>query len=182
MKIKEAFSNAGSWALVSITIIGVVLIYSGLGGRGSWNTPGGRNYYVFAIGLVLILPFLFLMVKSKFQIRRFKQTEKHRIEGLLSTGMKIMVNLENLTIYTNSYLEEIEVGSGNRKHNKQIDINHNVILLEIPYKDRIIPYRVDINMDPTKLKMHLNLKAETELYVDPNNPNNHYLDLRFLQG
>ena len=37
-------------------------------------------------------------------------------------------------------------------------------------------------MDPEKLKIHFAIKEKTFLYVDPNNVNNNYLDLQFLEN
>ncbi len=48
--------------------------------------------------------------------------------------------------------------------------------------NELIKYKLNIDMDPTKLKMHFAVKEKTELYVDSENIDNHYLDLSFLES
>ena len=45
----------------------------------------------------------------------------------------------------------------------------SIILLEIPYKNELIKYKLNIDMDSTKLKMHFAIKEKTEFYVHGDN-------------
>ena len=180
MNIKKLLSDFGIWIFTGLTFIGIVLIYVGLGKRGRYDYSGTTNWYFVGIGIVLMLPFLFYLIKTKFKLKKLIDEDTNRINELIKTGNKITVDLNELEIRTNSYKQEISVGSGYQERNEHIDIDHNVIILDIPYQDVRIRYKLDIDMEPTTLKMHFAIKKETEIYIDPKNPNNNYLDLSFL--
>ena len=182
MNLKKILSDFGSWIFAGLTFIGFVMIYAGIDASGSSQATGQTNFYFIAIGIVLILPFLIYMLKTKMLLNKAEDEENNRINDLIRNGDKVSVHLDNLEIQSNSYRQEIEVGSGYRTRNEYVDVNHNVILINVPYKNDTIKYKVNIDMDPTKLKMHFAIKETTELYVDPQNPNNSYLDLRFLEN
>lgn len=180
MNFKNILSSFGSWIFIVITGLGFLILYAGIGGRGRFKIPGETNIYFIGVGIILILPFLFYLAKTSYQLAKANETESDRIQTLIKSGDQIIVNLDLLDIRTNSYLKEIEVGSGYRTRNETIEVNHNVIQIEIPYQDTIISYKVNVDMDPTKLKLHLVVQKETLFYVDPKNPDNNFLDLRFL--
>ena len=182
MNIKKIVSDFGSWIFAGLTFLGFIIIYSGIGGRGRYKATEETNLYFVAVGIILILPFLIYMLKTKILLNKVEDEESKRIADLIKTGDKVIVNLDNLEIQSNSYKQEIEVGSGYNTRNEYIDINHNVILIDVPYNNDSIKYKLNIDMDTTKLKMHFAIKKETELYVDSTNPNNNYLDLRFLES
>ena len=182
MNLKKILSDFASWIFTGLTFLGFIIIYAGIGGRGRYNTTGETNFYFIAVGIVLILPFLIYMLKTKILIDKAENEESKRIFDLIKSGDKVIVNLDNLEIQTNSYKQEIEIGSGYNTRNEYIDVNHNVILIDVPYNNDSIKYKLNINMDTTKLKMHFAIKKETKLYVDTTNPNNNYLDLRFLES
>lgn len=182
MNIKKILSDFGNWIFTGLTFLGCIIIYAVIGGRGRYNSIGETNFYFIAVGIVLILPFLIYMLKTKILIDKAENEENKRISDLIRSGDKVIVNLDNLEIQSNSYKQEIEVGSGYNTRNEYIDVNHNAILIDVPYKNHSIKYKLNIDMDTTKLKMHFAIKQETELYVDPTNPNNNYLDLRFLES
>ncbi len=60
--------------------------------------------------------------------------------------------------------------------------NLNVIQLRIPYKGKHIEVNYRVDMDPTVLKMKLAIQEVTTLYVNPNNADELYLDMEFLQS
>ena len=182
MNLKKILSDFGSWIFAGLTFLGFIIIYAGIGGRGRYRSTGETNFYFVAVGIFLILPFLIYMLKTKILLKKSEDEESKRITDLISTGDKVIVNLDNLEIQSNSYKQEIEVGSGYSTRNEYIDVNHNVILINVPYKNESIKYKLNIDMDTTRLKMHFAIKQETELYIDPKNPNNNYLDLKFLES
>ncbi len=182
MGFKKILSNFRSWIFAGFTFLGCIIIYAGIGGRGRYNATGESNFYFVAVGIVLLLPFLMYMLKTKILLNKAEDKERKRIANLIRTGDKIMVNLDHLEIQSNSYQQEVEVGSGYNTRNEYIDFTHNLILIAIPYNNDSIKYKLNIDMDTTKLKMHFAIKKETELYIDPKNPNNTYLNLRFLES
>ncbi len=181
MNIKNILSEFGSWVFAGLTFLGVSMIYTGIGGRGRYGPVGETNWYFVGIGLLLIIPLAIYMIKTKLIIKKTSDENIERINKLVKTGDKLIIDLDNLKIQTNSYQQEITVGSGYQQRNEYVDVNHNVILLEVPYQDEIIKYKLNIDMELTKLKMHFAVKGKTELYVDSQNPHNNYLDLTFLE-
>lgn len=181
MNIKKALSNFGDWVYVGLTGIGFILIIFGVSG-GGWYYKIGNSWFLVPIGLILVLPFVFSMIKSKLREIKVLDENAELIDELVRTGEKIMVDLDRLEIQTNSYKQEISVGSGYDQRNEYIDINHNVVFFEIPYKSKLIKFELNIDMDPTKLRMHFAIKGKTVLYVDPKDINNKYLDLSFLEN
>ncbi|MCF1192030.1 hypothetical protein LRR18_10590 [Mangrovimonas sp. AS39] len=182
MNIKKILSDFGSWIFAGLTFLGFIIIYAGIGARGRYKATGETNFYFIAVGIVLILPYLIYMLKTTILFNKAEDEESKRIADLIRTGDKVIVNLDNLEIHCNSYKQEIEVGGGYNARNEYIDVNHNVILIDVQYNNDSIKYKLNIDMDTTKLKMHFAIKKETELYVDSTNPNNNYLDLRFLES
>ena len=182
MNIKNIISDFVSWAFLGLTFLGLIIIYVGFGGRGRYNLVEGTNWYFVGVGLVLILPFVFYMIKEQLISNKEVDENEQRIKKLIKTGDKLSIDLDKLKIQTNSYRQELSVGSGYRQRNEYVDVNYNVILLEVPYHNELIKYRLNINMEPTKLRMHFAVKGKTELYVDSQNPNNNYLDLTFLES
>ena len=174
MNFKKLLSDLGGWLLSGLTILGIIIIYAGIEAEET-------NMYFVAVGIVLILPLLIFIINVKIRSDKMEDDESKRINDLLQNGDIVTVRLDNLEIKSNSYQQEIEVGSGYRTRNEYIDVNHNVVLIEVPYKNETIKYNLHIDMDSTKLKMHFAVKKETELFVDPENPNNNYLDLQFLE-
>ena len=182
MNIRKILSDFGSWIFAGLTFFGFIIIYAGIGGRGRYNATGDTNWYFVGIGIILILPFVIDMIKTKLTLKKSSDENIERINELIRTGDKVTIDLDKLEIQSNSYKQEIEVGSGYNTRNEYVDVNHNVILIDVPYKNESIKYKLNIDMDSTKLKMHFAIKEKTELYVDSKNPNNNYLDLKFLEN
>ncbi|MDC7998038.1 hypothetical protein [Gilvibacter sediminis] len=181
MNLKNILAQIGSYVLIGISVLGVIVLYAGFGGRGKSNDFGGVNYYFVAVGVALLLPMLIYILKTKFELDQWNNNKRRQINKLIKHGDQLTVNLDELEVQTNSYLKEIEVGSGYNTRMERIPVNHNVLLISAVYRGQPINYKVNIDMDPTKLKMYLALKKETVMYVDPKDPNNNHLDLSFLE-
>ncbi len=182
MNFKKIIADFGTWIYSLSTVVGFAIIYVGIGGRGRFKASEETNVYIVAFGIILIIPYLISVLKTKVMKDKVENMEHKRISDLINNGDKVMVALDSLEIKSNSYTQEIEVGSGLDARNEHIGINHNVILVNVSYNEELIENRLDIYMDTTKLKMHFAIKQETEWYVDPSNPNNNYLDLSFLES
>jgi hypothetical protein len=182
MNLKKIFSDFASWIFVGLTFLGLIIIYAGIGEISSFNLFENTNWYFVGVGLVLILPCAFYVIRTKLFLNKVTDENIDRIHKLIKTGDKLIIDLDTLEIQTNSYKQEISIGSGYQQRNEYVDVNHNVIILEVPYQNELIKYELNINMELTKLRMHFAVKGETELYVDSQNPNNSYLDLTFLES
>lgn len=181
MKIKKILFDLVGWILIGLTFLGFIIIYVGIGGRGRYRPGEEANWYFVGVGVVLMLPFVIYLIKSNLFINKITDENAERIRNLIANGDVITVDLDKLKIQSNSYKHEISVGSGYTQRNEHINVNHNVIQLEIPYQNKSIKFKMNIDMDPMKLKMHFAIKSKTELYIDPKNPDNYFLDLRFFE-
>ena len=183
MSLKNTLSNFASWLFVIITILGLIffIVGSGIRGmRGSLGSSDEPNWYFVAFGFLLMVPFIIFLIKIIFDTNKTDSEEEERIQNLKNSGHKILVDLTTLEIQTNSCQKEIKEGRSFNSRNTRIEVEHNVALLSIPYKDIIVDYKLNIYMDSEKLKMFFALKENTFFYVDPKNLNNNYLDLSFL--
>lgn len=170
-KLLNILSNISVYLLVGIIVLGFIVVYAGF---------KADNTLFILIGLAVLFPFGIWFIIMKIKESKINKEEQNRIQNLIKNGNKVKVDLEKLDIKSNSYKQEVVKGSGTRSRNIQVDINHNVIILKIPYENTFIHYRIDISMETTKLKMHFAIKKETFIYVDKANKNSHYLDLSFL--
>jgi hypothetical protein len=124
------------------------------------------------------LRFGFFFLNTK--LKKFDTEKEIEIQNLKKYGEKIIVNLENIKIKSNSWQQEVIKNSRYEDEITNIDVNYNIINIDVPYKGESINYCIHINMETTKLKMHFAIKRETILYVDLKDKNINYLDLEFL--
>ena len=166
--------NLGVWALLGITGLGGLMIYAGL-------EADTTNLLFVTIGGVLLLPGLVVLIIGLISDRKFEAEKQEQFEQLLATGDQIEVDLEQVVIKSNSYQKEVEVDSARSSRLEIVDVNHNVVLFEVDYKGELVKFRSDVLMEPEKLRMHFAIQQKTTLYLDPDDPYNYYLDLRFLE-
>ncbi len=172
--------NIGSWIFTGITILGLLILSNGIGFETKYIRFGTPNIWFVIIGSLMCLPAIIYFIKLKLDVKQIENEDSLRIEKLKKEGNKVKIDLDEIEIQSNNYQQEVIVGSGYKQSIDYVDVNHNVILLDVNINKEKIKYRVDINMELTKLKMHLAIKKFTYLYVDNLNTDNHYLDLEFL--
>ncbi|WP_289040498.1 hypothetical protein [uncultured Zobellia sp.] len=192
MKFKDFITSLRTYTLFGVVYIGFLAILAGLGYRGRWRPVGDINPYFVGFGIVLIIPLLYWMIKTKLADKAEKMENKRRIQKLKQDGQKIEIDLNNVKINSSSWQEKIItdntqytglnelVGRGNRNF-KLVNRTLNQISLKKTFKGKTITYRESIKMDTDNLKIHLALKEKTFLYIDPGDWKNMYLDLEFLK-
>lgn len=161
----------GTYVLVGITLIGFTIFVVGV---------GNGNFIFIGIGLLILFPFILWYLIYLLKKRKRDKEKRLEKENLIQTGHKILIDLDTIVIKTNNWEQEVTKW-GRYPRTKHVNIDYNYIILNIPYRNQKIEYRLHINMDPTKLKMLFAIQKETFLYVDPKNTNNTYLDLDFLK-
>ncbi|MFD1015697.1 hypothetical protein, partial [Winogradskyella rapida] len=112
MNVKKILFDFGSFIFVGLTFLGFIIIYAGIGGRGRYNPTSDTNWYFVGTGIILILPFVIYMIKTKLMLKKSSDENIERINDLIRTGDKVIIDLDKLEIQSNSYKQEIEVGSG----------------------------------------------------------------------
>ena len=172
MTFKQVLTNVFNWIYFGISFLGVILIYAGFGTT--------TNLYFVGIGFVLLVPAILYFVKLSRLDKKLRDQEEARIHKLIKSGDQVIVNLEEATIKSNSYLHEVEVDNGGNNRLEKVQVNHNVVIINAVYRGTTFCQNIHINMETKLLKMHFALQKNTLLYIDPNTPENNYLDLRFL--
>lgn len=170
INLKETLNGLFSYLLAGIFLLGFLFFWVGIDG----------NKLFVGIGTLILLPFAIWFFIQNRKLKKLENENEIEIENLKKYGEKIIVNLENLKIKSNSWQQEVIKSSKYEDEITNIDVNYNMINIDIPYKGENINYCVHINMENTKLKMHFAIKRETILYVDRNDKNKNYLDLEFL--
>lgn len=192
MKFKDFLNSLKTYCLVGVIYIGFLAILAGLGYRGRWKPMGEINPYFVAFGIVLIIPLIYWVIKTKLEDRLQNAKNEKRIKKLKQIGQKIEIDLDKVKINSRSWQEKIitdntryaglneAVGRGDRNF-KLVNRTLNRISLKKTINGRTITYRESIRMDTDNLKIHLALKKKTFLYIDPSDGKNIYLDLEFLK-
>jgi hypothetical protein len=148
------------------------------------------NVYLLGTGILLIiisLVFYFMAGSS-----RSDDQARKWLENLKSTGIKIPVDLTKCKIKSNTWVEERErysnsriafwneVGGDADKNIERVKNNHSMIEYECEFKGRRQLFLGSISKDETTLRILLELKRETIIYVDRDDPENYYFDLEFI--
>jgi len=186
LNIKKVISNIGFYAIFIILFFGMVFIMAGIGGRGL----KGNSTFIW-IGLLLITPFVLYFILDCIKSKRKEYKSKLELENFKKTADKIVIDLENIKIKSNSWTDTVVVDNtrygglnqltGNEDKNiKMIKRDINYVKISVPYKEKTLNFNLSVAMEATILKMHFAIKKETILYVDPENPDNYYLDMEFL--
>ena len=168
------------WFILAAAVLGGVMIYVGIGGRGRSAAPGDFNIYFVIMGGICLIPLGIALIKFALFQKKEGEKEDQRIKDLVLHGEQVIVDLESIEIHSNVYNKEIEVGHGYHSTNEIVEVKNNTVVFDIPCRGGTIGYTVDVPMDPTALKMHFALKKKTKLFIDPKDPNNSFLDLSFL--
>lgn len=123
---------------------------------------------------IFVLGFLYLLIGAYTHNSKSKREKAVTIKS----WDKIKVNLDDLNIKSNSWKQEVTRGSGVRERNEHIDAYQNFITLTIEHKNRTLYYETMLSMEPEILRIHLTMKGQTILYIDPVNES-HYLDFLY---
>ncbi|WP_406844366.1 hypothetical protein [Flavobacterium soyae] len=171
INFKEKVKGLFKYIFLGILLLGILIFRVGLDG----------NIMFVGIGIIILLPFGIWLFIENSKDKKAIENNNAEIQKLKKYGEKIIVNLENIPIKSNSWKEEVRHTSQYEDKVSSVNINYNLIELEIPYKGDFIHYSLHIGMDTTILKMHFAIKRETVLYIDLKDKNKNYLDLEFLE-
>lgn len=160
---------------------------------GSTSRLGFRSFWIFLTGLLMLAPFSIYLYFATNRFTNKDIEDVERIQTLKQNGIKLHVNLEVLELSKTrkSYYSKVIHNSarsgalnqlmGNPDKNIQTTTYiNNEIKFKVPYGNNFIKFTKTINMEPTTLMLHFAVKKETNLYVNPTNMSDYYLDLEFL--
>lgn len=137
----------------------------------------GINIYV----LVILFCFtLLLRFIAKYRENKLINEGNEERAKFRKIGERIPIMYDELEIKTNSWMQEIEVGSGTQSRNEYVEVNLNVIILEKIHRGHHFKEEFQIDMKPEILRMKLALQNELSFYYKSNDFNDNFLDLDFL--
>jgi hypothetical protein len=183
MDIKYKLYNIGIYTTLTTAILGGIIFYIGL----------DRSDLTFIIiGLAVLTPSIIWAIIWNKKQKREEISGSIELENLKKTADKIIVNLNTAEIKTNSWTEDKiietgrigmlnQLGGDGDKNIRSVTRNESMVSWVFNYHGKTIHYTIVIDKEVQSLKMHFAIQKETILYVDPNNPDNNYLDLEFLQ-
>lgn len=181
MSIKNLGNKLRDIIFIGASLLGVFMIYAGIKGS-KYSTTFKINWYMVTLGVLLLVPYVLIILKMKHSVKKSEERRTDRINDLLKFGDKVTVNLDDVIIKTNSYKHQIEIGVGLQSRNEYKQIHQCVILINIPYKEHCITVETHRLMELEKLKMYFAIQGTTTFYIDPDDLDNYYLDLRFLDN
>lgn len=166
--------------IITTIIVGIIFLYWGIY---SW---AGATLGVSAI-LVAFSLFDDIKILKKASNKFLNQKDRLKREG-----SKIIINLNDVEIKSNSWSEEkIEYNSktgalnqisGRAELNIETQTKHrNIISFQVPHNNQLIQISQEVEMESTTLQMKLALQKETSLYFNKKNPSEYYLDVEFLK-
>ncbi len=132
-------------------------------------------FTIFLMCLCVILHFWL-----KYEKNKILSESKSEREKLKKTGEKVIVMYDELEIKTRSWRQEVVVGSGTNSRNEYVDVNNNHIYLKKLHRGHYFEQELVIDMNPEILRMKLALKTELNLFYNPKDLNDYFLDIEFL--
>jgi glycerol-3-phosphate dehydrogenase len=124
--------------------------------------------------------YLTLHFYLKHQKEKLVFDSKSERDRLKKIAEKIIVKYDELEIKTRSWKQEIVVGSGTKSRNEYVDVNQNYIYLKKLHRGHYFEAEFIIEMNPDILRMKLAYRNELDLYFNPTNLSDFFLDLDFL--
>lgn len=131
--------------------------------------------YIIFIGAFLILHLVLKYYKNKI----VSDIQKSQ-DAFKKTAERIPIFYNELEIKTNSWKQEITVGSGTQSRNEYLDVNFNIIILSKTHRGHHFNEQYEVHMEPEILRMKLAYQNELSFYFNPVNYDDNFLDLQFL--
>lgn len=105
----------------------------------------------------------------------FKETERFKSESVKTT-----INFSEIEFFSNSWKKSIVVGRGLDTREELIDVHENTLLIRKKINEGVYDMKIEIEMEPTTLKMKIAMKNEIDFYYNPNDPSEYHIDFSFL--
>jgi hypothetical protein len=143
--------------------------------------------------LIFVVIFIYQIITKIIKHRKNKKVDNH-LFGLKQNGIRIVVNLENCEIKTNQYIEtepnetmpsQIEIlDSLSNRGRQPHGVSKVISVLRYNYQNGPsgkIEFRSEaISMPVENLKLKLEQRKQTTIFVDADNLNRYYFDIEFL--
>jgi chromosome segregation ATPase len=145
------------------------------------------------LGLIVLVGYGVLYVIQRQTREKEHEKRRKEIDDFKNQADKVQIDLNQLSLKSNEWQEEIVTDNSKYGGYNQLvgrgDLNietvqHslNALELSVSYKGQTIDVLRRVNMDTKTLKMKLAIQEKTTLYINPEEPQEYYLDLEFLNS
>lgn len=130
--------------------------------------------------IILISVLVILRFFLKYQKNKITDKSQNATENFKKKAERIFIQYDDLQIKSNSWQQEIVVGSGATSRNELKAINSNTIILNKKHQGHQFNEEFQVEMEPERLRMKLAIENELSFYYNPNNFDENFLDIEFL--
>ena len=166
--------------MAGIFFIGLLMVQGGIR-----NSGQGSNLILkigIAVVSIYLVLFFILWIKNGVKTEHKIIKEKERIKSIKENWLKLEVDLTKAEIKNNNWRQEIIVNEGKKtEYIKYEQMHMNYVEFELAGEHTKIKYPTYISKELKTLEMHFALKERTFFYIDPEDSDNNYLDLEFLE-
>lgn len=129
--------------------------------------------------IILIVYFILKYLNNKEQ-NKINTIVRQEINQFKSENTKSTINFSEIEFFSNSWKKSIVVGSGLNTREELIDVHENTLLIRKVINNIVYDMKVEIEMEPTTLKMKIAMKNDIDFYYNPNDPSEYHIDFNFL--
>lgn len=149
----------GYFFLSIILFLGIMFIAVGIGGK---HQKLEMNPGFALLGVILCLPFVLYVVINNYMDKSPK-IDNQVTSVRKSSQIALKVDLKNIKLVQNSF--------------NYIDV---IFIIPYPQKNAVIHYKQKIEMEYDNILLWFIQQKETIFYINPEDINHHYLDLKFM--
>ncbi|WP_291120898.1 hypothetical protein [Empedobacter sp. UBA7248] len=149
----------GYFFLSIILFLGIMFIAVGIGGK---HRKLEMNPGFALLGVILCLPFVLYVVINNYMDKSPK-IDNQVTSVRKSSQIALKVDLKNIKLVQNSF--------------NYIDV---IFIIPYPQKNAVIHYKQKIEMEYDNILLWFIQQKETIFYINPEDINHHYLDLKFM--
>lgn len=187
MNFKERLHDIGQNILFGISFLGLIAVIIGL-------KSTETNWLFIGIGAVLLIPFGVFTFWLKNTSEKVTKKQEVAFQKFLKTADRVHVILDDAKIVEKKHTEVHEVNqdyraaglneiSGNGHYNEErITHTYCEVTFPIDYKGKKISVEEIIPKDETSVRMYFYTQKITTFYINPNDMNEVYLDLTFIEN
>ncbi len=163
VKNPNLLQKVGNILFLILTILGLIIIFSTLYKRKRYVDNINTELTFLSIGFICLIPAIVYYIWFKIKSKKENEENNERFNQFLSQLIKLKVNLKDVKI-------------------KQKSINQSTVIFIIPYpqENAVIHYKKDFIMEYSKILLWFIQQKETTFYINPEDINQSYLDLKFM--
>ena len=161
--VYKVLKRIGYFLVSIILFLGIMFIAVGIGGK---HRKLEINPGFALLGVILCLPFVLYIFINNYMDKSPKIDNENLVVSASvrkSSLIALKVNLKNIKLVQNSF--------------NYIDV---IFIIPYPQENAVIHYKKDFLMEYSKILLWFIQQKETTFYINPEDINQSYLDLKFM--